>query len=79
MSTPGRAYCSARYYDPVTCQFLAKDRARADGEESADQYCGGDPVGKTDPNGECDKDTFRRAVSRSVAAHLGIRSFIHSR
>jgi RHS repeat-associated protein len=48
----GLYYCSARYYDPVTCQFISKDPARADGEESAYQYCGGDPVGKVDPSGE---------------------------
>jgi hypothetical protein len=28
-----------------------EDPARADGEESAYQYCGGDPVGKVDPTG----------------------------
>jgi RHS repeat-associated protein len=48
----GLYYCSARYYDPITCQFISKDPARADGEESAYQYCGGDPVGKVDPSGE---------------------------
>jgi hypothetical protein len=31
--------------------FTTKDPAKADGEESAYQYCGGDPVGKTDPSG----------------------------
>ena len=47
----GLYYCSQRYYDPQTMQFLTKDPARADGEESAYQYCGGDPVGKVDPTG----------------------------
>jgi RHS repeat-associated protein len=47
----GLYYCSARYYDPITCQFISKDPARADGEESAYQYCGGDPVGKVDSTG----------------------------
>jgi RHS repeat-associated protein len=47
----GLYYCSARYYDPVTRQFLSKDEAKADGEESAYQYCGGEPVGKVDPSG----------------------------
>jgi len=32
-------------------RFLSKDPARADGEESAYQYCAGDPVGKVDPTG----------------------------
>jgi len=45
-------YLSARQYDPATMQFLTKDPARADGEESAYQYCGGDPVGKVDPGGK---------------------------
>jgi len=45
-------YCSARYYDPATMQFLTKDIAKADAEESPYQYCSGDPVGKVDPSGE---------------------------
>jgi RHS repeat-associated protein len=48
----GLYYCSARYYDPVTRQFLSKDEAKADGEESAYQYCGGEPVGQLDPAGQ---------------------------
>jgi len=47
----GLYYCSQRYYDPATAQFITKDPAKADGEESAYQYCGGDPVGKVDPSG----------------------------
>ncbi|MDY0087959.1 MAG: RHS repeat-associated core domain-containing protein [Coriobacteriia bacterium] len=45
-------YLSARHYDPATMRFLSKDPARDDGEESAYQYCAGDPVGKVDPSGE---------------------------
>ncbi len=48
----GLYYCSARYYDPLTCQFLTRDPAKADGEESAYQYCGGDPVGQSDSSGK---------------------------
>ena len=48
---PGMYYLSARTYDPTTRQFLSKDPAKADGEESAYQYCGGDPVGNVDPTG----------------------------
>ncbi|MCE5204463.1 MAG: hypothetical protein LLG24_09680 [Actinomycetia bacterium] len=61
MSDPesGLCYCSQSYCDPVTCQFITKDPARADGEESAYQYCGGDPVGKVDPSGLA-FITFRR-------------------
>ncbi|MBE0417834.1 MAG: RHS repeat-associated core domain-containing protein [Coriobacteriia bacterium] len=44
-------YLSARHYDPATMRFLTKDPARDDGEESAYQYCAGDPVGKVDPTG----------------------------
>ncbi len=47
----GLYYVSQRYYDPATMQFLSKDPARDDGEESAYQYCAGDPVGKIDPTG----------------------------
>ncbi|MDP2181925.1 MAG: RHS repeat-associated core domain-containing protein, partial [Actinomycetota bacterium] len=45
-------YLSQRYLDPATMQFISKDPARADGEESAYQYCAGEPVGKIDPSGE---------------------------
>ena len=34
-------YCSARYYDPATRPWTTGDPAKADGEESAYQYCGG--------------------------------------
>ena len=50
-SESGLYYLSARSYDPVTRQFLSKDLSRNDGEESAYQYVGGDPVGSTDPTG----------------------------
>ena len=48
----GLYYCSQRYYDPATFAFISKDSARADGEASAYQYCGGDSVGKADPSGQ---------------------------
>ncbi|MCL2504332.1 MAG: phage tail tip lysozyme [Coriobacteriia bacterium] len=44
-------YCSARNYDPTTMQFLSKDPAKSNGEESAFQYCGGDPANNYDPTG----------------------------
>lgn len=50
-SHSGLYYLSQRYYDPATRQFITKDPARDDGEESAYQYAGGDPVGKVDPSG----------------------------
>ena len=47
----GLYYCSARYYDPATRQWTTGDPAKADGEESAYQYCGGEPVGGVDASG----------------------------
>ncbi len=44
-------YLSARSYDPKTRQFLSKDLSRNDGEQSAYQYCGGNPVRNVDPTG----------------------------
>ena len=52
-------YLSARHYDPATMRFLSKDPARDDGEESAYQYCAGDPVGKVDPSGEVSQTIVR--------------------
>jgi len=54
-------YCSARSYDPATRQWISSDPAEADGEESAFQYCGGEPVGGVDPTGEETFLTFTRA------------------
>jgi RHS repeat-associated protein len=65
----GLYYCSRRYYDPVVAAFISKDPARADGEESAYQYCGGDPVGKTDPSGEWAK-TVRFSSSGNMTSYL---------
>jgi RHS repeat-associated protein len=50
-SFSGLYYCSQRYYDPATMQFLSRDPALSDAEESAYQYCGGEPVGGADPSG----------------------------
>ncbi|MCL4079230.1 hypothetical protein MX659_06470 [Coriobacteriia bacterium Es71-Z0120] len=36
---------------PAVPAHVAAAIAKADGEESAYQYCGGDPVGKVDPSG----------------------------
>jgi RHS repeat-associated protein len=47
----GLYYCSQRYYDPATMQFISRDPALSDAEESAYQYCAGDPIGGTDPTG----------------------------
>jgi RHS repeat-associated protein len=44
-------YLSARYYDPASRQFISKDSAKADGEESAYQYCDGNPVAFSDSSG----------------------------
>ncbi len=50
-SESGLYYLSARHYDPATRQFLSKDLSRNDGEQSAYQYCLGNPVGLVDPSG----------------------------
>jgi RHS repeat-associated protein len=50
-SESGLYYLSARHYDPVTRQFLSKDPSRNDGEQSAYQYCLGNPVAMVDPTG----------------------------
>jgi RHS repeat-associated protein len=47
----GLYYCSQRYFDPATCQFLSKDPVNADGEQSPYQYGGGDPINHIDPTG----------------------------
>ena len=60
-------YLSQRHYDPATMRFLTKDPARDDGEESAYQYCAGDPVGKVDPTGEASSSS-----SWSAWTYLGI-------
>ncbi len=52
-SESGLYYLSARHYDPATRQFLSKDLSRNDGEQSAYQYCLGNPVGLVDPSGMC--------------------------
>jgi RHS repeat-associated protein len=54
----GLYYCSARYYAPATRQFTTADPAKADGEQSAYQYCAGDPVGNVDPTGQNRWRTF---------------------
>lgn len=47
----GLYYCSSRYYDPATRQWTTADSAKADGEESAYQYCGGNPATQIDQTG----------------------------
>ncbi|MBC7267077.1 MAG: RHS repeat-associated core domain-containing protein [Coriobacteriia bacterium] len=69
----GLYYLSKRYYDPAAAQFLTKDPAKADGEESPYQYCGGDPVGKVDPSGE---DQEKRGIHPAkVDATRHLRDF----
>jgi len=47
----GLYYCSQRYYDPTTAQFISRDPALSDAEESSYQYTEGEPIGRTDSNG----------------------------
>ncbi|MDZ4063444.1 MAG: RHS repeat-associated core domain-containing protein [Coriobacteriia bacterium] len=63
----GLYYLSQRYYDPATMQFISKDSARADGEESAYQYCAGEPVGSVDPSGLTVGAIFPQSDSYSCA------------
>jgi len=49
-------YCSQRYYDPATMQFISKDPARADGEKSAYLYCEDNPATSSDPSGLINPD-----------------------
>lgn len=73
----GLYYLSQRYYDPQTMCFLSKDPARADGEQSAYQYCGGDPVGKVDPSGEWKKEAHHFAWTKHIAwKGLGLPEYI---
>jgi len=59
-------YLSSRSYDPVTRQFLSKDLSRNDGEESAYQYCRGNPIGFVDPTGYR-MDEFATSQERQAA------------
>jgi RHS repeat-associated protein len=64
----GLYYLSQRYYDPGTCQFISRDPVGADGEESAYQYCGGDPIGNTDPSGAFSIGDVFSFAKKAVAA-----------
>ena len=68
----GMYYCSQRYYDPAAYSFITKDPARADGEQSAYQYCGGDPVGAKDPTGAWSANYWHKPKTYSIARSLGL-------
>ena len=75
-SESGLYYLSARSYDPVTRQFLSKDEAKANGEESEYQYCGGDPVTSMDPSG-CyqQKVNFRTDIAK-ISKTIDLTSYL---
>jgi len=75
-SFSGLYYCSQRYYDPATAQFISPDAARADGEQSAYQYCVGDPVNRTDATGAA-ADWFD--AGHPTAADAAINAAIHTK
>jgi RHS repeat-associated protein len=50
-SETGLYYCSSRYYDPASRQWITGDPDGSDGEASPYQYCSGNPVALTDPSG----------------------------
>jgi len=70
----GLYYCSARYYDPTTRQFTTADSAKADGEESPFQYCSGDPVNRTDPNGLFWGSIWKGVKKAGKAAWGGVKT-----
>ena len=73
-SESGLYYCSARFYDPATRQWTTGDPAKADGEESAYQYCGGEPVGMVDSTGAYPhppERPLRRKALSYARNHLG--------
>ncbi len=82
-SESGMYYLSARHYDPATRQFLSKDLSRNDGEQSAYQYCGGNPIKNVDPTGYFSWDPRKwfksagRGIKRGFcAAYRGVRHAI---
>ena len=62
--------CQQNWGNSTTFQFLTKDPARADGEESAYQYAGGDPVGKVDPSGLWTTEAAFAINTQAKADHL---------
>jgi RHS repeat-associated protein len=74
----GLYYLSQRYYDPATASFITKDPAKADGEESAYQYCGGDPVGNVDPSGEAVEVTGWPAAGQAGFTQEGSTCFYYA-
>jgi len=75
-SESGLYYCSARYYDPATRQWTTGDPAKADGEESAYQYCSGDPVGMIDLVGDYPGPPHRPRTALRLKAYLRARSLV---
>jgi RHS repeat-associated protein len=66
-------YLSERYYDPRIASFLSRDPLRTAEDGSSFQYCGGDPVGRTDPEGTMflslqDRTRYNRIRRKLVAA-----------
>jgi RHS repeat-associated protein len=72
----GLYYLSARHYDPVTRQFLSKDLSRNDGEQSAYQYCNGDPVNNVDPSGYWGMPKWLKKTLKVVQKVADVVSFI---
>ena len=48
----GLYYCDARYYDPSHGVWLTRDPAGFGGGSNLYGYCGGNPIGGSDPSGE---------------------------
>ncbi len=78
-SESGMYYLSARHYDPATRQFLSKDLSRNDGEQSAYQYCLGNPVKYVDPTGYGAWDIlgmYRTAIDKVIDARIKILNLV---
>jgi RHS repeat-associated protein len=43
--------CGHRFYDPSLCRWINRDPAGYAGGDNLYAYCGGNPVGRSDPSG----------------------------
>ncbi len=58
----------ARYYVPALGRFLTQDPIGHEGGLNLYQYCGNDPLGKTDPSGK-DWESYKRDVGQVFAGY----------
>ncbi len=70
-------YLSSRHYDPATRQFLSKDLSRNDGEQSAYQYCLGNPVGNVDPTGYFSWGSLWNGVKKAASVAWKAHKYVN--